>query len=79
MTREILFKGFCPNENGKEIITLKGENIRGDWREGYYSLLKTPNGWIDHHILANGFGESYRVLPGFGKPVWKNHKKGWKE
>lgn len=25
--REILFRGFCPNENGKQIITLDGEDI----------------------------------------------------
>src|SRR5690554_2160229 len=34
MEREILFRGFCPNENGKQIITLDGEDIRGDWVYG---------------------------------------------
>ena len=34
MKREILFRGFCPSENGKQIITLDGEDIRGDWVYG---------------------------------------------
>ena len=34
MEREILFRGFCPSKNGKQIITLDGEDIRGDWVYG---------------------------------------------
>ena len=34
MEREILFRGFCPSKNGKQIITLNGEDIRGEWIYG---------------------------------------------
>ena len=42
MKREILFRGFCPSKNGKQmhIISLDGElpfgfhDIRGDWVYG---------------------------------------------
>ncbi len=34
MERKILFRGFFPNKNGKQIITLDGEDIRGDWVYG---------------------------------------------
>jgi hypothetical protein len=36
MTREILFRGFHPDENGKETIQINGEVIRGEWKYGYY-------------------------------------------
>lgn len=29
--REVLFRGFHPNNNGKTIITFKGEKIKGEW------------------------------------------------
>ena len=31
MNDRYLFKGFAPNENGKQIITLDGKDIRGEW------------------------------------------------
>ncbi len=46
MEREILFRGFCPNKNGKQIITLDGEDIRGDWKEGYYWSNELGNHFI---------------------------------
>jgi hypothetical protein len=36
MTREILFKGFHPDENGEETVQINGETIRGEWKYGYY-------------------------------------------
>ena len=35
MGREILFRGFCPSKNGKQIITLDSGDIKGDWVYGY--------------------------------------------
>ena len=32
--REILFKGFSPNEHGIKTITVNGEKVRGNWVEG---------------------------------------------
>ncbi len=34
--REILFRGFHKNENGKETIYLNGQAIKGEWVYGYY-------------------------------------------
>lgn len=34
MKREILFRGFHPDENGKTIITIDGNKIKGEWVEG---------------------------------------------
>ena len=36
MKREILFRGFHPDENGPQEITLNGQKIRGRWVEGWY-------------------------------------------
>lgn len=37
MSREIKFRGFATNENGKETIVVKGKEIKGDWAEGCYA------------------------------------------
>lgn len=34
--REILFRGFHKNENGKETIYINGREIKGEWVYGYY-------------------------------------------
>ena len=34
--REILFRGFHPDENGSKTITLNGKKIKGEWIEGGY-------------------------------------------
>lgn len=39
--RDILFRGFHRDENGKEQIKLNGEVIRGEWVEGYYARHST--------------------------------------
>ena len=40
--REILFRGFTPDENGRETITVKGKKIKGEWVQGsYWELRKT--------------------------------------
>lgn len=33
--REILFRGFHPDENGTTTITLNGKKIKGEWVFGY--------------------------------------------
>lgn len=34
--REILFRGFHPDENGKEKVFVNGEWVKGMWVKGYY-------------------------------------------
>ena len=34
MKREILFRGFHPDENGPQEITLDGKKIKGEWVQG---------------------------------------------
>lgn len=38
--REYIFRGFHPDENGKTIITLDDEKIRGEWVYGGYDFNK---------------------------------------
>ena len=63
MKREILFRGFCPNENGKQIITLDGEDIRGDWVFGdlihNIDCVKVREREADINRIA----KSYEVIP----------------
>ena len=68
MKREILFRGFCPSENGKQIITLDGEDIRGDWVFGdlihNIDCVKVREKETDIRcFLANRIAESYAVIP----------------
>ena len=63
MKREILFRGFCPSENGKQIITLDGEDIRGDWVYGdlihNIDCVKVRERETDINRIA----KSYEVIP----------------
>ena len=63
MKREILFRGFCPSENGKQIITLDGEDIRGDWVYGdliqNIDCVKVREREADINRIA----KSYEVIP----------------
>lgn len=62
--REILFRGFCPDEDGKEKVFVNGEWIKGFWVYGYYVLVN-----IKKHRIYTGeyFGEYnldyYVVIP----------------
>ncbi len=38
--REILFRGFTPDENGRETITVNGKQIKGEWVQGSYWELR---------------------------------------
>lgn len=38
--REILFRGFTPDENGRETITVNGKQIKGEWVQGSYLELR---------------------------------------
>lgn len=51
--KETLSKAFCANENGKTTITLNGEQIEGEWVEGYYVCL---NG--EEHRIYAGYAET---------------------
>lgn len=37
MEREILFRGFCPDEKGTQIAVVNGKEYKGDWVEGFYA------------------------------------------
>lgn len=60
-TREILFRGFHPCENGKTTITLDGKQIRGEWVLGWYVKAMCHwhkygihNDWIICSSIQNG-------------------------
>jgi uncharacterized phage protein (TIGR01671 family) len=63
MEREILFRGFCPSINGKQIITLDNEDIRGDWVYGdliqNIDCVKVREREADINRIA----KSYVVIP----------------
>lgn len=60
MNREILFRGFHPDENGSKTITLNGEKIKGEWVEGdlIQTHLEYPDGKkeIDCEIRTRTIG-----------------------
>ena len=63
MGREILFRGFHPDKNGTQIITLDGEDIRGNWVYGdlihNIDCLKVRERETDINRIA----KSYEVIP----------------
>lgn len=65
--QDILFKGFYPDENGKTVITLNGEKIRGDWVIGnyFYGESFTDNDKKEYQILMGNSTVriSYDVIP----------------
>lgn len=65
--REIKFRGFHPDENGKEKVFVNGEWINGFWVNGYFTRL---NG--EEYRIYNGYAETdcgdyfpdwYSVIP----------------
>ena len=56
--REILFRGFHPNENGKTVITLNGEKIKGEWV--YWNIFGRTNTEI-RVTVSGGYYTTYRV------------------
>ena len=63
MKREILFRGFCPSKNGKQIITLDGEDIRGEWVYG--DLIQNIDcvKIREREADINRIAKSYVVIP----------------
>lgn len=65
--REILFRGFHPDENGTEKVLVNGEWINGFWVYGYFTRF---NG--EEYRIYNGYAETdcgdyfpdwYSVIP----------------
>lgn len=66
MKREILFRGFCPNEKGTQRAVVNGKEYKGEWivgaatyhSEGYQWLL------VDDYTLTETLGTgSYAIIP----------------
>lgn len=38
MNREILFRGFAPDETGEKTIFIEGNPVKGDWAYGWYCM-----------------------------------------
>lgn len=56
--REILFRGFHENENGKETIYINGREIKGEWVEGFYSRVTNNFEQKNVHFITR-----YKDLP----------------
>ena len=79
MEREILFRGFCPNKNGKQIITLDSEDIRGNWVYGdlihNIDCLKVRERETDINRIAKSYITIEETVGQFTGSTDKNGKK----
>ncbi len=64
MNREILFRGFHKEENGKETIYIDGQAYKGEWLEG--SLIKLES-VLDstkyYYYIEDEYGDRDEVIP----------------
>ena len=64
MNREILFRGFHKEENGKETIYIDGKAYKGEWLEG--SLIKLES-VLDstkyYYYIEDEYGDRDEVIP----------------
>ena len=61
--REILFRGFTPDENGNDIAFVNGEWIKGQWGQGsYWKLNKTTYCFKEDYERDPGNTEHYIVF-----------------
>lgn len=82
MKRIILFRGFHPDENGPEEITLNGETIKGQWVQGDFcrpcnivfeltgfdeALQKDGDVFFDYNVIPETVGQYIGIYD-------KNHK-----
>ncbi len=65
MNREILFRGFYPDKNGKQIITVNGKQMRGEWVYGsYIHVEKLVVIGCKHFIMEySKDGTTHEVIP----------------
>lgn len=65
--RKILFRGFHPDENDSNTITLNGENIKGEWIFGSLLQIEIAEKGIVPFIIPTRFWFleffKYEVLP----------------
>ncbi len=69
MGREILFRGFCPSKNGKQIITLDGEDIRGDWH--YWNCFDGINRLNAGFMVTDTVGQWTGLTDKNGKKIFE--------
>lgn len=55
--REILFRGFHKDENGKETIYLNGKEIKGNWVYGYFVK------GAEKYVIMPHLARLYEVIP----------------
>lgn len=81
MQREILFRGFHKEENGKETIYIDGQPIKGKWVEGYFCLkslgvkkkvfaIQDPYGM--HEVIPETIGQCTGLDDKNGKKIFEN-------
>lgn len=67
--REILFRGFCPNENGTQIAVVNGNENSGEWVFGYFWTNEAGNCFIkvirdlNGNFAGNPTTNDYEVIP----------------
>lgn len=61
MNNKILFRGFRPDENGKTVITVDGEKIRGEWL--YWDVLGRIIGRGNWYGPPDGLISQSNVIP----------------
>lgn len=72
--REILFKGFAPNENGEEVIYINDEEIKGDWVFGNLEQIIGENvAFIKNYFVLRGTVSQFTgLLDKNGNKIFEN-------